>query len=311
MVERVAYVNGELVKESKAMISIRDLGLVYGSCVFDTSRTFGGKIFRLQQHIDRLLQSLDYIGIHLNLSDTEIIAATEEVVAQNLSVLSDGEDYWVTQRVTAGVQQLDGEIAAYKGPTVIIDCIPLPLRSRSSLFKCGIEAIVSKRPKIAPEALSPNAKTNNYLNMMLAQQEVQSSYPAGWAIMPDSEGNLAEGAGCNFFIVKDGIVFTPEADFVLAGVSREVVIELCNSLGIEIRECGISPEFAMLADEAFFTSTSLCICPVKSLNGRSYASTIPGPITSRLTDAFIQLADFDFVQQYLSFSNKGTSGIGL
>ncbi len=67
----------------------------------------------------------------------------------------------------------------------------------------------------------------------------------------------------------------------------------------------------MLADEAFFTSTSLCICPVKSLNGRSYASAIPGPITSRLTDAFIQLADFDFVQQYLSFSNKGTGGIGL
>ncbi len=210
-IERVAYVNGELVEESKATISIRDLGLVYGSCVFDTSRTFGGRIFRLQQHTNRLFQSLDYVGIHLHLSNTEIIAATEEVVAQNLSILSEGEDYWVTQRVTAGVQQLDGEIITNNSPTVIIDCIPLPLRSRASFFKHGIDAVVSKRPKIAPDALSPNAKTNNYLNMMLAQQEVQSSSPAGWAVMPDYQGNLAEGAGCNFFVVKDGIVFTPKS----------------------------------------------------------------------------------------------------
>ena len=103
-----------------------------------------------------------------------LIAATEALVAENVKVLREGEDYWVTQRITAGIRALDGEPETATGSTVIIECTPLPLRARARYFRDGIDAVVSARPKIAPEALSPQAKTTNYLNMMLAQAEASA-----------------------------------------------------------------------------------------------------------------------------------------
>ncbi len=159
--------------------------------------------------------------------------------------------------------------------------------------------------------MSPNAKTNNYLNMMLAQREVNALQPGAWALMCDRDGNLAEGAGCNFFVVKDGTVYTPTTEFVLAGVSRAVVIELCAQLGIPLREAGVSLQMAMTAQEAFFTSTSLCACPVASLNAARYDGGVPGPITDRIMTAFADYVGFDYVGQYLRFASANAANPGL
>ena len=307
---RVAYVNGEIVPETKAMISIRDMGLVYGDSVFDTARTFNGKLFRLDDHIDRLFRSLEYARISPGMSKQEIIDATLSVVDTNLKWLRPGEDYWVTQRITSGMQKLDGEIADASGPSILIDCIPLPLRARARYFRYGIEAVIAERKRIPPEALSANVKSNNYLNMMLAQREVQEHHPSAWALMCDTSGSIAEGAGCNFFMVKDGNVITPTKEFVLPGVSRQVVIEICESLGISMSEEMITIEQALSADEAFFTSTSLCICPVKSLNEQHYTGN-PGPMTEKITNAFASLVDYDFVGQYLNFISESDGSTGL
>lgn len=308
---RVAYINGRILPENEATVSIRDMGLVYGDSVFDTARTFNGKIFMLEAHIDRLFESLDYTRIDPRMDKPAYIQATNDLVERNLPMLRDGEDYWVTIRVTSGQQALDGETALQVGSTIIIDCIPIPLRSRASFFVRGIEAVVAERRRIAPEALSPNAKTNNYLNMMLAQREVAADHPGAWALMCDRDGNLAEGAGCNFFIVRDGVVYTPTAEFVLAGVSRQVTIELCDELGIPLRESSVSLEQALAADEAFFTSTSLCACPVASVNGSTYDTGIPGPVTQHIMDEFAARVGMDYVAQYRNFRSANTVGTGL
>lgn len=311
MLERLAYVNGEILAETEASVSIRDMGLVYGDSVFDTARTFGGKLFKLAEHVDRLLDSLAYARIDAGMSRAEFIDATERLVAANLPMLRDGEDYWVTIRVTSGLQSFDGEPARNTGATVVIDCIPIPLRARAPFFKHGIEARIAERCRIAPQAISPNAKTNNYLNMILAQKEISAAYPGAWALMPDQNGNLAEGAGCNFFVVKDGEVMTPATEFVLAGVSRQVVIDLCRDLGIPLRETDLPLETALQAQEAFFTSTSLCACPVASLNGHAFSSGVPGPVTQRIMDGFAQVAGMDYVAQYLNFLSDSVPGTGL
>jgi len=308
---RLAYVNGRILPETEASVSIRDMGLVYGDSVFDTARTFNGKIFMLEAHIDRLFESLAYCRIDPGMDRLAIIEATNDLVERNLPMLRDGEDYWVTVRVTSRQQALDGEAPLQAGPTMIIDCIPIPLRARASFFVNGIEAVVAKRCRIAPEALSPNAKTSNYLNMMLAQKEVAAGHPGAWALMCDREGNLAEGAGCNFFIVRDGVVYTPTTEFILAGVSRQVVIELCAEMGIALRESSVSLEQALAADEAFFTSTSLCACPVASVNGSSYDTGIPGPATQRIMDGFAARVGMDYVAQYRKFRSASTAGTGL
>lgn len=308
---RLAYINGRILPETEASISIRDMGVVYGDSVFDTARTFNGVIFMLEAHIDRLFESLDYTRIDPGMNKLAYIQATNDLVERNLPMLRDGEDYWVTIRVTSGLQTLDGEPPIHTGSTIIIDCIPIPLRARASFFVNGIEAIVADRCRIAPEALSPNAKTNNYLNMMLAQKEVSAEQPGSWALMCDREGNLAEGAGCNFFIVRDGVVYTPTTEFILAGVSRQVVIELCEEMGIALRESNVSLEQALSADEAFFTSTSLCACPVASINGSAYNAGIPGPVTRRIMDGFAARVGMDYIAQYKKFLSENITGTGL
>ncbi len=309
--ERFVYIDGDLIPESRAAIGIRDRGFIYGDGVFDTERTFAGRIFRLRAHIERLYASLAYARIECPLNVSEMVAATETLLAANAPALRPGEDWWVTQRVTSGQSVLDGEPGSGKAATIVIECTPLPLRARARLFRDGIDLRLSARPRIAPEALDPRAKTSNYLNMMLAQREIAADHPDAWAILPDREGHLAEGAGCNVFVVEKGVVLTPRETFVLAGISRAVVIELCQSLGLPILETDLSPERARFADEAFLTSTSLCLCPVRSFDGHRYAAGLPGPVTARLMRAFADHVGFDYVGQYLRFLDAGASGTGL
>lgn len=311
MSERLAFVNGDIAPESAPLISIRDKGWVYGDAVFDTARTFGGDLFRLEAHVDRLYESLDYARIDPGMTKREMIAATEDIVARNLPLLGEGEDYWVTQRISSGLKFGDGEPASNQGATVVIDCAPLPLRARASFFVDGAPAAIPARRRVPPEALSPNVKSNNYLNMMIAQREVDATAPGAWALMLDRNGDIAEGPGCNYFVVKDGVVYTPPRDFVLAGISRQVTIELCARLGIECVEGTVQVQRAMTGEEAFFTSTSLCICPISTINGRAYPAAIPGPVTKRLMDAFAEEVGFDYVGQYLRFLGRGPTGSGI
>lgn len=309
--ERQVFLNGDLVPESRAAVSIRDAGFVYGDQVFDTARTFGGRVFMLEAHLDRLFDSLAYVRIDPGMSRDALAAATARVVAANLPLLREGEDYWVTIRVTSGLQPVDGEPRRNSGATVLVECLPLPLRARAGYFRTGIPAVIPARRRIAPDALSPNAKTSNYLNMMLAQREVSAVHPGGWALMCDRDGNIAEGAGCNFFAVKGDVVHTPTTDHVLAGVTRAVAMDLCAELGIPLRETRVPVQLALTAEEAFFTSTSLCICPVASLDGKPYAAGIPGPVTARLMQAFAERVGLDYVGQYLRFATGEAGSTGL
>jgi branched-chain amino acid aminotransferase len=129
---------------------------------------------------------------------------------------------------------------------------------------------------------------------------VRSQDPLAWAVLLDMQGNLAEGLGSNIFVVRDGELYTPRTRNVLPGISRQTVIELAGELKIKVHEQDVDLYDAYTADEVFLTSTSLCIAPVRSFNGQSYAANgIPGPVTKRLTDAYIKLVKHDFIAQYL------------
>ena len=128
---------------------------------------------------------------------------------------------------------------------------------------------------------------------------VKGQNPDAWAILLDTRGYLCEGIGSNIFTVKEGTLYTPKSQYVLAGVTRETVLELAAECGIPAVEADLSPYDGCTADEAFITSTSFCVCPVRSINGVTLGDgTVPGPVTKVLTDAFIALVDYDFVAQY-------------
>lgn len=297
--ERVAYFNGEIVPESRVLLSFRDTGFLYGDAVFDTARTFAHRLFRLEDHVARLYRSLRYVGIDPGLTSEETIAITQEILERNRHLIGADDDVWVSQRISRGVKALDGDLTATQGPTVIVECTPLPLAARAPLFRDGIPVVVPAVRRTPPEALSPQAKTQNYLNLVLADREAKAHDPEAWAVVLDTDGHLSEGIGSNLFLVRDGRLLTPKARGVLPGVSRQVVIELAQSAGIAVAETDLDLYDAYTCDEAFLTSTSLCLCGIRSINGRTPSSGAPpGPVTQRLTEAFADLVDFDFVGQY-------------
>ncbi|HJY51898.1 MAG TPA: aminotransferase class IV, partial [Stellaceae bacterium] len=193
-----------------------------------------------------------------------------------------------------------GDNWGHYGPNVIIECVPLPLRERAKHFRDGIEVVTPSLRRTPPDSLSPRAKMHQYLNLVLADREVKAQKPDAWAVLLDVNGNLSEGQGSNIFLVRDGRLLTPRERYVLPGVSRQAVIDLARSLEIPFEEQDIDLYDAYTADECFLTSTSLCICGVRSLNGRSFAAgAVPGPVTLKLTEAYKELVGCDFVAQYL------------
>lgn len=298
--QRVAYFNGRIVPEREVVLPFRDRGFKYGDAAFDMTRTFNGTPFRLKEHVARLYRSLRYLRIDPGLGQEEMVAASEEVLERNRHFLTPQTDYWLGQRVSRGVDAVGDEGWDHTGPNVIVECIPLPLKNRARLFRDGIDIVVPPTRRVHPEALSPRAKTHNYLNLITADLEAKAQDKEAWSVLLDAEGHLAEGIGSNIFLVRDGAVLTPRARWVLPGVSRQMIIDLCGELAIDCAEADLDLYDAATADEIFMTSTSLCICPVRSVGGRQLPSPLPGPITRRLSDAYARQVGCDFVAQYLA-----------
>jgi branched-chain amino acid aminotransferase len=299
--ERVAWFNGKVVPESEVVIPFRDQGFLRGDAVFDMTRSFNGNAFRIEEHVARLYRSLKYLDIDPGLSPAEMAGISEDVLARNRHLLGPGEDYWLAQRISRGVSRAPGDNWDHYGPNIIVDCVPLPLRERAKHFRDGIDVVTPSLRRTPPDALSPRAKMHQYLNLVLADREVKSQNADAWAVLLDVNGNLAEGQGSNIFLVRDGRLTTPSERFVLPGVSRQATIELAHELQIPFEEKDVDLYDAYTADECFLTSTSLCICGVRSLNGRTFGTgRVPGPITQRLIDAYKEMVGCDFVAQYLA-----------
>ncbi|HEX3882191.1 MAG TPA: aminotransferase class IV [Stellaceae bacterium] len=298
--QRVAYFNGNYVPEREVVIPFRDRGFKYGDAAFDMTRTFGGRIFKIEEHVARFYRSLRYLRIDPGLSQAEMVGISNEVLERNRHFLTPDTDFWIGQRVSRGVDAVGDEGWDHPGgPTVIVECIPLPLKARARLFRDGIDIVVPPTRRVSPDMLSPRAKTHNYLNLIMADLEAKSQDKEAWSVLLDAQGHIAEGIGSNIFIVCDGEVLTPRDRFVLPGISRATVIELCAELAIACHEADLDLYDAATADEIFMSSTSLCLCPVRSIGGRAVPGPIPGPITRRLTEAYARSVGCDFVAQYL------------
>lgn len=297
--QRVAYFNGKYVPEREVVIPFRDRGFKYGDAAFDMTRTFEGRIFKIEEHVARFYRSLRYLRIDPGLTQAEMVEISNEVLERNRHFLTSDTDFWVGQRVSRGVDAVGDEGWEQSGPTVIVECIPLPLKARARLFRDGIDIVVPPTRRVAPDMLSPRAKTHNYLNLIMADLEAKAQDKEAWSVLLDAGGYLAEGIGSNLFLVRDGEVLTPRERNVLPGISRETVIELCGGLGIPCHQADLDLYDAATADEAFMSSTSLCLCPVRSIGGRKLPGAVPGPVTRRLTQAYAQSVGCDFVAQYL------------
>jgi branched-chain amino acid aminotransferase len=292
----VVSINGELVPESRAVVSYRDRGFRYGDSAFDTLRTFRHELFRLDQHLDRLDRSLRYIGIDLGIDRPRLVEQMTEVVRINAALLQPEDDYWVTIRVSRGEEPPTRGTAPPARPTIVIHCEPLPFARFAHMYGDGVRLVTTSVRRTPPQCLDPRAKLSNYLNQTLADFEAKDVDPAARPLMLDVEGNIAESSGANFFLIRDGHVLTPPEEFVLGGISRAVTLELAHKLGIPTDERRLTLYDVYTADEAFLTATSFCLMPVSRVN-RWTLQSCPGPIVDRLTAAWSELAGVNIVQQ--------------
>lgn len=294
--ELVAYYDGRFVPESEVRIPFRDASVTRGDGVYDTERTFDGRIFRLEDHLDRLWHSLELVRIDSPLEREEVAAITRDLASRNFEILRG--DLWVTQRVSRGVSTSEGGDGR---PSLIVECRALPFAERAHYFHDGVPLVIPSVRRIAPAALDPRAKTLNLLNFVLADLEARDTHVDAWAVLVNEQDEITEGAGANVFFVIDDILVTPPERDVLPGVTRAVVLELARAADIEVIERPVPRSETARATEAFITSTSLCICAAVSIDSMPMGNgSIPGTLTARLQRAFQDLVGVDFIGQYLA-----------
>lgn len=277
------WLDGKLVDEKDAVLSVFDHGTLYGDGVFEGIRFYNGKIFRMKEHMDRMFDSSKYIGLSVPYSREELDAALLETVAA--SGLSDGYIRFV---FTRGAGSLGLSPASCKKASVFIIADKIALYPQD-LYTNGLDLMTSSIRRPAPAALSPQVKSLNYINNIMAKTEAARR---GFleALMLNEQGNVAECTGDNIFIVKNGTVHTPPVtDGALDGITRRVVLEICRDLGIPAVESTMNRYTVVCADECFLTGTAAEVIPVCKLDDALIGTGKPGPITARILARFHEL----------------------
>jgi len=295
MTDYQIWLNGDYVLRSEAKIGMTDRGFRLGDVLFDTSRTYDGKVFRLREHLQRLYRSLKYVRIDPAMSIDDMERITLETVEANEELRrQENDDYMITQIVTRGE---GGSVVNPSSPNVSIWIDPIAFDRYSPLYQKGAHAVVTKTRSYSSEQIDPKVKHYSRLNFVLADMEAADVDPNAFPLLLDMDGNLTESTGANFFIVTDGVLRTPGDSSILQGVSRMTVIDLAEQLNIPVAEEDLQPYDLYTADEAFLTSTPYSILPVGRVDNREVTDNIPGPVTNQLLAAWSELVGVDIVDQ--------------
>ena len=297
--ESIIYLNGKFLPEYKALVPVTERGFFGGDGVYEVTRTFRHKLFRLDTHLDRLFRSLAYVRIDPGLTRAELANATEQTLTQNLGRVDAESDYAVWHVITRG----DNVTGRPSSTIVSMFCVEIDFDNFAASYLEGIELVTPGVRRTPPDSIDPKAKVLSRMNQIQAAIEVKRANPRATPLMLDAAGNIAETNTGNFFFVADGRLCTSSPRNVLGGVTRTAILEIAKKLGIETVEGDFTPYDIYAADEAFICSTTPVILPVNKLNGTKINDTegkLPGPVTLRLIKHFIDQAETDFVEQAIS-----------
>ena len=271
--------------------AMKSSGMESAGGFYDVERTFGGALYRLDDHLARLYRGLEYSELDPGITSVEMANVTSQLVAENVKILRPGRDFLVTQIVSVIDEMGDGQGGTLgdckgsggKSTNLAIFCQLLDFSSFALSYGYGVHITTPDT-----YAIPVNARRTRQLNFPL---------------MTDAEGNVTECQGGNFMFVREGRINLPNRDNVLPGVSMQTVLELAAEIGLDVAEDDYCVGDVYLAEEAFISSTRFCMLPVASINGLAIGAQMPGPITRRLIEAWIDEVEFDFVAQALDYAS--------
>jgi branched-chain amino acid aminotransferase len=287
----LAYLNGRLLPEPDARLSLHDAGFVMGATVTDRCRTFRHRLYRWPDHLARFRLSCRATGIFPAVAEEDLSRAAEQLVAHNAALLTPDQDLTLVVFATPG----PGEDV---GSTVGMHTHPLPFARYRRWFAQGVALITPTVRQVPAVCIDPRIKQRSRMHWWLAQQEVQRTDPDAQALLCDVDGHVCETALANFLIVRGGAVLSPPRETILEGVSLRVVEELCRELGIPFAECVLSVYDAVTADEAMLCSTGFCLVGVSRINHALIPW--PGPVYERLLAEWGRRVGVEIARQILA-----------
>jgi branched-chain amino acid aminotransferase len=277
------YIDGKYYDEKNAKISVFDHGLLYGDGIFEGIRAYNGRVFKLQEHIDRLFCSAQALLLPMPMDHAGFVRAVVETCRRNRV-----RDGYVRLLVTRGCGTLGLNPNRCKNPSVIIIAGRIQLYPEE-LYRKGMEIVTVPTTRNLHSALNPAIKSLNYLNNILAKIEANNA-GVEEAIMLNAEGFVAECTGDNIFMVKGGKLLTPPLHAgALYGITRGTVMELAAKQGYPVSEPNLTRYDLFNADECFLTGTGAEIIPVVKIDGRTIGSGSPGPVTQALEQSYREL----------------------
>ncbi len=281
------YINGQILPQEEAKISVFDHGLLYGDGVFEGIRAYNGKIFALDQHLDRLYDSAAAISLKIPITKEEMANDIKKTMEANKLT-----DSYIRLVVTRGIGKLGLDPNKCSTPQIIIITDTIELYSKA-LYEKGLDIVSVTTIRNHFSALDPKIKSLNYLNNILAKLEsIQAG--AGEALMLNKDGYVAECAGDNLFILKNNVLLTPPASVgILIGITRNIIMKLAAEMGIPVKEELMTRYDLYIADECFLTGTAAEIIPVVKIDGRTIGNGRPGKIT------------FDLLKRYRDLTKSG------
>ena len=295
MTEVIAYFNGEWMEQSRVRIDPFDRGFYVGDAVFDLTRTFDGRSFKMAEHVDRLYRSLKHVRIDPGITAGQMLDISEEGILRNEPARVAGAGDWhVWQAVTRGTGAFRKPMTA---PTVMVLYLPLGASTYGPYYRTGIHGVIARTRSYSAGSLDPKVKHYSRMNFNIAEQEAYDVDPEGWPILLDQQGNISEGNGYNVFLVSGGVLKTPGDDAILQGVSRGAVFELAERLDIPVAVESLQPYDLYTADEAFISNTPSCLVPLTRVDKRQIGDGKPGPITRQLLAAWSEWVGVDIVGQ--------------
>jgi branched-chain amino acid aminotransferase len=311
---RLVFFNEKFIPENEARISIYDSALMFGDMIFEMTRSFKGKQFLLDKHVDRLLLGIKILRVPFKYTKKQVIKFCYDTIEKNKYAFEKDDEHRLMIDVSRGLLGIyNGIEGLHSGPNLIIADFPLrwTVRNMGKLFDNGINAVITSQRAIPSMFMDPKIKNRSRLFYLTAN--IEASLFKGennWALLLDANGFISEGTGDNFFIVKDNKVFTPKGKDILRGISRDYVInDLCKKLKIEVYEKNFEPYDVYAADEAFMTGTPFCMLPVTSLNGLKIGDGARGKIFNKLLSRWNKNVGLDIELQIKNWDKKNKKAI--
>jgi branched-chain amino acid aminotransferase len=312
---RVVYFNGDLVPETEAKISIYDSALMFGDMVFEMTRSFNKKQFKLREHLERLYFGLKILRIPLEMTIDQMEKACYETIDANEHLMAPDDEHRLMIDVSRGLLGIyQNNVALPKGPNVIIADFPLrwTVANMGHLFDKGINAVITSQRALPASLLDPKIKNRSRIHYLMANIEAsQVEGEDNWALLLDPDGFVAEGTGDNFFVIKDGTIYSPEGRNILRGISRDYVMkELGPQLNVPVVEKNLDPYDIHTADEAFMTGTPFCMLPVTRINGNAIGDGKVGPVFNRVLQAWSENTGVDIAGQIKAWNAGANAASG-